>query len=374
MKFELLELLSPFGWTIVGLSLFLWIVRLLYVAYLSPLRLPAKERVEATPGITVVVYACNDAENIRQNLTAILDQEYPEFDVVVVNDGSTDETNMELTQLEARYPNLYHTYLPEAAKTMIRRKMAMIVGLKAVRREWVLLTTANSLPDSPRWLAAMAAEMRPETDLVLGYSGIVSPSGNGAWYTLQNLFFQLRYLSVAHQGTAYMGVGNNLAIRHAALTPNIMSGTLHIKAGEDDITVNRLARKGNCRVALSADASVRVAFDKLSEGWSERRAKYGLTRRYYTRHTYRFWWGESVAHALLLTLWGAALYLYLVSEESTPLVTTTLLALLGTLVSFQMVRPVIGKFEPPLSLWSWFGRELLLSLLDFWNALLGRKG
>ncbi len=46
-----------------------------------------------------------------------MSQNYPDFDVIVVNDGSTDETRDVVTRLESEYDNLYQTYIrmkPEA--------------------------------------------------------------------------------------------------------------------------------------------------------------------------------------------------------------------------------------------------------------------
>jgi len=357
-----------------GLLLILWVIRLILVSSYRRLKPTTKGSNPTQPGITLLVYACNDADNIRENLRYMLDQDYPNFDVVVVNDGSTDETNIELKRLESQYNNLYHTYLPEEAKTLVRRKLAMIVGLKAVRKEWVILTTANTRPDSQHWLSAMAQEMTPEREIVLGYSGIESKEGGGAWFKQQNLRQQMRYLSYAQRNRAYMGVGNNLAIRHSALTTNVMSGTLNLNAGEDDITVNRLATKTNSAVSTLPESYVRVIFDDISQGWYERVIKYNITRRYYKHRSYRFWWLESASHLMTLLLLMLAIYNYTTTGDWITLTASLAITLIGAVSTIILTRKIVRLLEPKSTIFSQIVSELLLSIIDIRNSLTGRRG
>ena len=58
------------------------------------------------PPLSVVICARNESENLRRNLPTILKQDYPDFEVIVINDGSTDESEDLLSALEEEYPNL----------------------------------------------------------------------------------------------------------------------------------------------------------------------------------------------------------------------------------------------------------------------------
>ncbi|MGL4994268.1 MAG: glycosyltransferase [Bacteroidales bacterium] len=369
-----LDILMDIRVVLPGLLLILWVIRLIYASLYRKLIYSHKDISSNKPGITLLVYACNDADNIRENLKYLLDQDYPDFDVIVVNDGSTDETNIELKRLESSYSNLYHTYLPEEAKTLVRRKLAITVGLKAVRKEWVILTTANTRPDSNNWLSAMAQEMTPKRDIVLGYSGIISKKGGAAWFIQQNLRHQIRYLSYAKSHRAYMGVGNNLAIRHSAFTSNLMSGTLNLNAGEDDITVNRLATKANSAVATSPEASVRVLFDDISQGWYERIFKYNITRGYYKHRSYRFWWLESAAHLSIIVLILLAIYMYITTSDWIILTSTLSISVIGAICSIALTYKTVRQLEPKSTILSQIISEILLSLIDIRNSLIGRRG
>lgn len=262
----------------------------------------SEEETEPFPSVSVIVYACNDADYIRENLPVILEQDYPSFEVIVVNDGSTDETNDELKLLEQRYPNLYHTYLPEEAKTQSRRKLALNMALKASNFEWLVMTTANSCPVSDQWLKRLARNMDEKADVVLAYSGLASTRVKGLYYRMDNMFFQLRYLAMAKKGKPYMGVGNNLAFRKSIYQQRLFSGILNIPVGEDDIPVNRIADSGNTRVELSPDSVVKVNYQYLAKAWRERKMGYALTRRYYKKKSYLWWETEPLVRYLFWIL------------------------------------------------------------------------
>ena len=49
------------------------------------------------PPLSVIIYAREEVENLRRNLPAVLEQDYPQFEVIVINDGNTDESEDYLT-------------------------------------------------------------------------------------------------------------------------------------------------------------------------------------------------------------------------------------------------------------------------------------
>jgi len=68
-----------------------------------------KEEVHFTqemPPLSVILCARNEADNLRKILPAILEQDYPQFEVIVINDASTDETEDVLGFMEEKYPHL----------------------------------------------------------------------------------------------------------------------------------------------------------------------------------------------------------------------------------------------------------------------------
>jgi len=73
-----------------------------------PLYNPGKKR-KTRKGVSVIICAKNEEENLERFLPRILEQDYPEFEVVVVNDCSTDDTELLLARLSTSYEHLRFT-------------------------------------------------------------------------------------------------------------------------------------------------------------------------------------------------------------------------------------------------------------------------
>ena len=115
------------------------------------------------PPISVIICAREESENLRRNLGAVLEQDYPLFEVIVINDGNTDESEDYLTILEEKYPHLYHSFVPDSSRYISRKKLAVTLGIKASKYEWLVFTNANCMPQSNQWLRLMARNFTSRT-------------------------------------------------------------------------------------------------------------------------------------------------------------------------------------------------------------------
>ena len=162
----------------VGIFALIWIIEMVYQFYLfdRPFRFYRKSEKgkipysAERPALSVIVYAQNDAENLIQFMPRILNQDYPQFEVIVVSDDSTDDSKDILTSLQAQYDNLYFTYVPEGSRNLSHKKLALTLGIKAARYDIVVFTNANCCPPDNQWLASIARNFVPGTDIVLGYT------------------------------------------------------------------------------------------------------------------------------------------------------------------------------------------------------------
>lgn len=270
-------------------GLFLLQLLFLLIVYLRPYRKSRKLAKEMDaepkeqPPVSIIVYAKNESENLKSNLPYLLNQEYPDFEVIVINDGSTDESENVLKRLEAEHKNLYHTYIPEEAKYLSRRKLALTVGIKAAKHDVLLFTEPDCRPLSTNWISKMAANFKERTDIVLGFSSY--GSHKGFWHKLiayDNLKTGLQYLSAAMAGSPFAGNGRNLAYRKEEFFKNKgYYKSLILHAGDDDLFVNQIAKKRNTRVEISADSITRMGrIDRFSV-WKEMKVSRAATRRYY---------------------------------------------------------------------------------------------
>ena len=320
------------------------------------------------PPLSVVICARNESENLRRNLPAILKQDYPDFEVIVINDGSTDESEDLLSELEEEYPNLYHSSTPDSARYISRKKLALTLGIKASKYDWLVFTEADCTPVSDKWLRRIARNFTPSTDIVLGYSGYERGKG---WLhkrvSFDSLFTSLRYLGFALAGKPYMGIGRNLAYRKELFFKvKGFSTHLNMQRGEDDLFINQIANENNTRVETSPDSVIRMQPVERYKDWKEEKVSYMATARFY-KGSQRWLLGLETATRLLFYVaclsgivfgilsfhWlaaGLALLLWIVRYSAQAYVINKTANEMGDNRSYYFTLPVFDIIRPLQSL------------------------
>ncbi len=197
----------------------------------------------ALPKVSVVVCAHNEQENLENYLHTLLSQDYPEYEVIVVDDESEDNSLFVLEQYARQYPNFYHTFVPRGARVISSKKLALTIGIKAAHYDYILLTDADCRPEGRYWIRAMmTGYTNTSTEMVLGFSPYFENSTwLSRWISYDTLFSGLQYMGMARAGHAYMGVGRNLSYRRDTFfNNNGFQGLLNVRAGDDDLFVNKV--------------------------------------------------------------------------------------------------------------------------------------
>src|SRR5690606_5192496 len=127
--------------------------------------------------LSVIICARNEEENLRQNLPHILSQDYPAFEVILVNDFSEDETKWLLRDLCVQHSNLKVVEIAEHVRLKHGKKFAVTLGIKAAQYEHLVFTDADCIPQSDQWLRHMGASFNGGEEIVLGYSPYVKKPG-----------------------------------------------------------------------------------------------------------------------------------------------------------------------------------------------------
>ena len=243
----------------------------------------SKQPDDECPPISVIIVTKDSGEALKNNLPVILEQDYPFFEVIVVNDESAGEDEDTLKLLEKKYSNLYHTFIPKSARYISTKKLGILMGLKASKYKWIVVTDPYSCPMSKNWLRALSKNFSSETEIVLGYSGYTSNKTPFARHIIaDNLLNSMRYLGRALEGNTYMGIGHNIAYRKD--TYELHKGfcnQLNLKRGEDDLFVNSVANERNTKVALDPDSFVRMPIPPFKRIWKEEKTSYAVTGSYY---------------------------------------------------------------------------------------------
>lgn len=128
----------------------------------------------------------DQAVEIEQKLPRFLTQQGDmAYEVIVVDDSSTDETPETLKRLKDDYPLLYTTFLPKSVVyNPSRLQLAMTVGAKAAHYKHIVLADINRPPLSDNWLSGLSQQASDDESLVFIYSK--RREGDGVRYRLRS--------------------------------------------------------------------------------------------------------------------------------------------------------------------------------------------
>jgi len=268
----------PHHWIVFAFFLLAFLIQMGIYLFVF-LRLPLykqKKKSSSTPGISVIICAKNEEKNLERYLPRILQQDYPEFEVVVVNDSSMDDTEQVLIRLSAKFKQLRYTSIPANDTHMRGKKLALTIGLKSAKYELVLLSDADCYPVSDQWLKSMGSRFSDKKRIVLGYGSYERRKGLlNLLIRYETTFTAIQYLSYAILGKPYMGVGRNLAYQKALFFDNKgFAGHYHLLSGDDDLFVNKNATKTNCAVEFSPESHTRSLPETTFGTWIKQKKRH----------------------------------------------------------------------------------------------------
>lgn len=278
-----MDVLPPFGeptfFLLAGFGGLLLAIQLYFILFVySKLAFyrHKSRRQQASPPLSVIICARNEEENLRRYLPAILNQQYPEFEIILVNDFSEDETKWLLRDFAAQYPKLKVVEIAEHVRLKHGKKFAVTLGIKAARYEHLIFTDADCVPQSDQWLRHMADAFSGGEEIVLGYSPYTKKPGVlNALIRFETFHTAISYLSYALKGNAYMGVGRNMGYTKSLFFRGKgFAAHMHIPSGDDDLFVNQNASPHNTVICIEPEAHV----------WSEPKTTWSTYARQKTRH------------------------------------------------------------------------------------------
>jgi glycosyltransferase involved in cell wall biosynthesis len=242
-----------------------------------------EENDEILPGVSVVLTAKNEAELLKKNLEHLLKQNYPNFEVIVINHVSRDQTRFILQTYQDKYPNLKVVNFSQDVNLFQGKKFPLSIGIQSAKNDIILLTECNCIPKSQSWVKEVAEQFDDNTQCVLGYSNVkTKKSLLNAFVQYDNLSYNASMFGFAMLGMPYTGCGKNLAYRRSFFfQKGGFINHYHLPYGDDDIFINENSNRKNTNISLNNSSFINCQLKKTRKAWLQEKAKRMSTQRYY---------------------------------------------------------------------------------------------
>ena len=235
-------------------------------------------------GISVIICAKNEATQLKKNIPKIIAQDFRDFEIILVNDGSVDDSLKVMEKFALKHPQIKVVNVIQVEKFWGNKKYALTLGIKAATKDYLVFTDADCWPASDQWLKQISSNFNNSKTIVLGY---------GAYQTLpksfinklirfETVFTAIQYFSYAKMGKPYMGVGRNLAYRKDIFFNN--SGFIkhmHLMSGDDDLFINEVATSNNTCITDHTDSFTYSTAHTSFFKWIKQKRRHISTSAYY---------------------------------------------------------------------------------------------
>jgi glycosyltransferase involved in cell wall biosynthesis len=231
------------------------------------------------PSISVVVCARNEEDNLFKYLPKILEQNYPNFEVVIVNDQSVDDSKYIIKTYQQTYSNIKYIELERNKHRQFGKKLPLTVGIKGAKNELIVVTDADCYPNSKDWLRALAKNYNDQKQIVLGYSPYTKIIGFlNKLIRFDTTVIAITYLSFAKTALPYMGVGRNMAYsKNLFQNKGGFKKHYHIASGDDDLFIKEAATTKNVAIELSEESFVYSIPKTTFKDWVRQKQRHFTT-------------------------------------------------------------------------------------------------
>ena len=355
----------------------------------------AAEKSQISEGVTVILAAHNESYNLSQYLQALLSQDYPLYEVIVVDDGSEDSTREVVERYMTSDSRLKMSFVPYGARVRSTKKLAITLAAKAAKYDYLLLTDADCVPESSHWISEMMSGFEPSTlkngvnralaaensqhstDIVLGFGAyFMHKSHLNRLVQFDTLFNGLHYLGAALCGHPYMGVGRNLAYKKSLFFES--GGFSHLmttRAGDDDLFVNHVATRTNTSVVISRESLTWSPSKRtFKEWWQQKRRHLSVSPQYRTSTKCRLAFEPLTRGLFYLALIGTLVYYFLYTSYIVPLFIALGLFLLRWIVQTLILNTSARRLGlKSFNMFSILWFDIVLPLINLWMLLVPKR-
>ena len=324
---------------------------------LSSIKIPGPKKI----GVSILICAKNEAENLRQFIPKILEQDYPDFELVLINDDSKDESLDVMQQFERQDPRVKVVNVKPIDSFWNNKKYPLTLGIKAAKNDFLLLTDADCIPRSDQWIRTMSSHFSNQKTVVIGYGAYKRKKGSflNLLIRFETLLTAIQYFAYALRGLPYMAVGRNLAYRRDEFF-NVggFQSHMHLRSGDDDLFINQVANAENTAVCTQYEGTTESIPCSNFKDWINQKRRHVSTASHYkTKHKFFL----SIFYLTQLLFWILGISLLIIKGLD-----LLVIGLIGMRLLAVGINYVIGsrKLKEPGFLLLWPLLELSLIILQ----------
>ncbi|MEO8934355.1 MAG: glycosyltransferase [Xanthomarina sp.] len=287
--------------------------------------LKEKQTTSKSLPVSVIICAKNEAENLRTFLPSIINQKYSDFEIVLINDASYDDSFEIMEEFANKHNHIKLVNVVNNEAFWANKKYALTLGIKAAKYDYLLFTDADCKPISEDWITEMTSHFSNEKSIILGYGAYSKIKGSflNKLIRFETFLTALQYFSYAKLGMPYMGVGRNLAYKKEAFfNANGFMSHMYIRSGDDDLFINQIATAKNTEICFSMPSFTESLPKTTYKEWKSQKRRHLTTANHYkVKHKILLalfyisnilFWILTLALLVLLFKWEFVLILFLI--------------------------------------------------------------
>ena len=270
---------------LLSVLVLLYLIQLYFVkGYFLPLLRHSTNPSSKELPISVIICAKNERDNLNRHIPLICSQDYSDFEVLIMDDHSSDDTKSVVEGLQKSFDNIRYLQASESIKNKPGKKWALSEARTYAKYDHLLLTDADSMPMSNQWIKKMTNDYNDGYRVVLGigqYHLRNSLTNNLVQY--ETLFTAISYLGMAFKGFPYMGVGRNIAYDRGVISnAGIKNGD--IASGDDDIGLQPYLKAPEVSISVEEESQTISEAPKSFLEWTKQKQRHYSTAPYYSRN------------------------------------------------------------------------------------------
>lgn len=219
--------------------------------------------------VSVIVYARNQAEEVKKLLPHLVNQNYHDYELVLVDNASSDETLDIFKEYAQMFANIRLVRVENNETFWNNKKYAQTLAIKAAKHEYLLFIDAENAIDNELWIMSMASNFTLNKTIVIGPSMYFKAKGFlNKVIRFDAVFSQLHSFSWTNYGAPFSYFSRNIAYKKEEFYK--VSGFItHMnnRLGEREFFLNEAAKSKNTAFTNSKNALVYLKPFSKSSQW-----------------------------------------------------------------------------------------------------------